>query len=178
MTLQDPAVVADDRPRTVIWIDSRDAILARWDGTDTRIIRLRSDVPVHRRSSVHVTHHPAVPHGGGVAPQTNGEGRRLEHLAHFLRAVADQVDPYDAVDVMGPGTVHMRLAALLREDDATQHRERPLTSTPAPPLTERQILARLRNLAGRQLRRRRRSQRSATRRGRPTSPPDLDEEPG
>jgi hypothetical protein len=179
MTLQDPAATTAERPRTVIWIDSRTAILARWDGTATAVVRLRSDVPVHRRSTGHVTHNPAIAHGGGVAPHTDGEARRLEHLAHFLRTVADRVEPYDALDVLGPGTVHERLAALLRDDDAAQHRERPVTAAPAPPLSERQLLARLRSLAGIDAPRGRRTwEVRAPRRGRPARPPVLDEEPG
>jgi hypothetical protein len=177
MTMNDPAAVTADWPRTVIWIDSRTAILARWDGTATAVDRLRSDVPVHRRSTGHVTHNPAIPHGGGVAPQTDGEARRLEHLARFLREVADRVAPYDAVEVVGPGTVHERLATLLRDDDATQHRERPVAVAAAPVLTERQLLARLRRLAGIETPRGRRPRaRQAPRHGRPTRPPALDEE--
>lgn len=148
MTMSHPASATDERPRTVIWIDARSAVLARWDGTATAVSRLRSDVPVHRRSTGHVTHNPTVSHGGGVAPQTDGEPRRLEHLAHFLRQVADRVEPYDAVEVLGAGTVHERLAALLRDDDAGQHRQRPVTVARARPLSERQLLARLRSGAG------------------------------
>jgi hypothetical protein len=179
MTLQVPPASTAERPRTVIWIDSRTAILARWDGTETTVVRLRSDVPVHRRSTGHVTHHPAIPHGGGVAPQTDGEARRLEHLGHFLRTVAERIAAYDALDILGPGTVHERLAALMRDEDAAQHRERPVTVAAAPPLTERQIIARLRALAGfRAPRGRRPRALPAPRRGRPTPPPPLDEEPG
>lgn len=177
MAMKEPAAVTADWPRTVIWIDSRAAILARWDGTATAVERLHSDVPVHRRSTGHVTHNPAIPHGGGVAPQTDGEARRLEHLAQFLHEVAGRVAPYDALEVVGPGTVHERLAALLRAEDAAQHRERPVAIGAAPPLSERQILARLRSLAGIEAPRGRRPRaRRAPRRGRPARPPALDEE--
>ncbi len=162
MTLQAPAAPTADQPRTMVWIDSRVAILARWDGTGTRVTRVRSDVPVHRRSTGHVTHNPSIAHGGGMAPKSDGEARRLEHLARFLRAVADRVEPYDALDIMGPGTVHDRLAVLIREDDDARHRDHSMTVRSAAPMTQRQILARLRVLAGVSAPRRRRPRRVAS----------------
>jgi hypothetical protein len=179
MTMQTPAAPTADQPRTVVWIDSRVAILARWDGTDASLTRVRSDVPVHRRSTGHVTHNPSIAHGGGMVPQGNGEARRLEHLARFLRGVADRLDPYDALDIMGPGTVHERLAVLIREGDDAGHRERLLSVRSAAPMTQAQILARLRILAGIPAPRGRRPrQLAAPRRKRPPQPVLPDEEPG
>jgi hypothetical protein len=179
MTLQAPAAPTADQPRTVVWIDSRMAILARWDGTETSVTRVRSDVPVHRRSTGHVTHNPSITHGGGMAPQRDGEARRLEHLARFLRAVVERLDPFDAVDVMGPGTVHERLALLIREEDDARHRERSLSVRSAAPMTQPQILARLRILAGVPAPRGRRPRTmAAPRRSRPLVAIAHDEEPG
>ncbi len=179
MTLQVVTTPATEQPRTVIWIDSRAAILARWDGTVTSVTHIQSDVPVHRRSTGHVMHNPTIAHGGGVAPRSDGEGRRLEHLAHFLRTVADRLDPFDALDITGPGTVHERLAALVRGDDDSRHRDRSLTVSAAAPMTRRQILARLRSLAGISVPRGRRPwPLAAPRRRRLQEPPLPDEELG
>jgi hypothetical protein len=56
---------------------------------------------------------------------------------------------------MGPGPVHARLANDLRAADARHRRERPIEDQPAEPLSERQLQARLRALAGRPAERRR-----------------------
>ncbi len=180
MTLQLPASETAELPRTLVWVDSRTAILARWDGTDTALRHIRSDVPVHRRSTGHVTGAASsAAHAGGLAPLGDGEARRLEHLARFLRRVADAVDPFDAVEVTGPGTVPERLATLLRDADAAARRAREISVTAADHLTDRQLLARLRVLAGVTLPRRRAARRSAVpRRGRPELPPLPEDETG
>jgi hypothetical protein len=87
-------------------------------------------------------------HGGGGAPQDAGEPHRLEHLRGFLADVARVVPPGDPLEVMGPGTVHERLAALLAGDDREHGRVREIRSTRSGPLTERQLCARVREFAG------------------------------
>ena len=180
MTLQLRATETAERPRTLVWLDSRTAVLARWDGTDISLRHIRSDVPVHRRSTGHVTGAASsAAHAGGLAPRDDGEARRLEHLARFLRGVADAVEPFDALVVTGLGTVPDRLATLLRDADAAGHRTREIIVTPAGHLTDRQLLARLRLLAGVTLPRRRGTRGSRVpRRRRPGLPPLPEEETG
>ncbi len=177
MNLHAAATETAERPRTVVWIDSRIAILARWDGRSTSLARVASDVPVHRRSTGHVTQKPGPLSSGGVAPRADGEARRLEHLARYLHAVAERVPEYDEVEVVGPGTVHERLAVLLRERDAAHRRERGIREAHAGPMTDPQLRARLRTLAGVVSRRGRRPRRfTMPRRGHPPVAPALEEE--
>jgi hypothetical protein len=86
--------------------------------------------------------------GGGADPDDLADRRRERLLAAYLRSVAALVPPGDRVVVLGPGPVHGRLAAELRADDARHRRDRPVEDSAAPPLTDRQLRARLRELAG------------------------------
>jgi hypothetical protein len=89
----DPGVarIPDDHPLALVWIDSRYAIVARWKGDASKLEKLRSDVPAHRRWTGHVRHDPTMRHGGGGSPQTAAEHRRLEHLARFLHEVGERL---------------------------------------------------------------------------------------
>jgi hypothetical protein len=133
---------------TLIWIDAEKATVCRWDGQAASIETIISTVPAHRRSTGHVRHDPAVRHGGGGSAQDAGEPHRLEHLRGFLADVARRVSPDDPLEVIGPGTVHERLVALLAADDRECGRVRQIRSARAAPLTERQVRARIQELAG------------------------------
>ena len=130
-------------PRTLIWIDAERAIIVRWDGAAT-VTRIESEVPRHRRLGGHVSHDPDLRTIGSPTP----ERHRLEHLRRHLRQVADRLEPSDDVEVIGPGTVHERLAALLVAEDRHHGRGRGVLATPAGPLTEAQLIARVRTAAG------------------------------
>ena len=137
------------RSWTIIWIDSLDATIGRWVDGRARIERIHSDVPAHRRATGHVRHDPATRHGGGGgAPQSAGDPRRLEHLARYLDGVARRLPDDEDLAILGPGTVREHLEHLLREDDAHHRRERTIVSEASAPLTERQLVARLRRLVG------------------------------
>jgi hypothetical protein len=148
-TREDVLPVRDDTTHdcTLVWIDAREAIIARWQGSEAHLERLHSDVPSHHRSTGHVTYDPAVGHGG-VAPKDAGERKRLEHLTRFVELVAGQLPPTDDVVIVGPGTVRDRLAHRIRETDRHASRTRGVACEAAPRLTERQIVARLRHIAG------------------------------
>ncbi len=133
---------------TLIWIDAEEAYVCRWDGEQVAVETLVSTVPSHRRSTGHVRHTPTMRHGGGGAAQDAGEPHRLEHLRGFLAEVARRVEPEDPLEVIGPGTVHERLAALLAADDRESGRVRQIHSAPAGRLTERQLRARAYELGG------------------------------
>lgn len=128
------------RPVTLVWIDSREAIISRRIKSVPALTRIRSDVPAHHRSTGHLRHDPAVRHGGGAA-QTAGEPRRLERLARFLQTVANVVPPDDDLLVLGPGTVHEHLARLLTERDTEHRARRTVTTQAAARMTRRQLVA-------------------------------------
>ena len=141
--------VEDDATQdcTLVWIDAREAVIARWQGDAAHLERLHSDVPAHHRATGHVHYDPTVGHGG-VAPKDAGERQRLEHLTRFVELVATHVPPVDEVVILGPGTVRDRLAHRIRETDRHASRTRVVTCEAAARLTERQIIARLRHVAG------------------------------
>lgn len=138
---------------TLVWIDAREAVVARWRAGEVRLERLLSDVPSRRRATGHIRHDPTVRHGGG-APQDAGEARRLEHLTRFIDLVSTHVTPEDNVVILGPGTVRDRLEHHLRESDRTASRSRHVSCETASQLTDPQIVARLRHMVGADPRRR------------------------
>lgn len=167
MTRTGAAAAARQRTDTVanlVWIDAREAIVLAWRRGTAVTLRLASDVPGHHHSTGHVRHDPTSGGGSAGPPRTAGESHRLEHLARFIDDVATAVPPVGDVLVLGPGTVHERLAELIRAQDARQERTRMVGGEASEPRTERQLVARLRGLAGAPARRRLRSSppRSAT----------------
>jgi hypothetical protein len=141
------------RPSTLVWIDSREAIIIRWIDGEARIERVKSVVPAHHRATGHVRHDPAIRHGGGGGLQTAGEPHRLEHLDRFVEEVGKRLPPGDRLLILGPGTVHERLVRhLLRIDAHTGHR-RFIASEASVPLTDGQLTERLRAFAGVETRR-------------------------
>jgi hypothetical protein len=142
------------RPRTLVWIDSREAIIIRWLDGKALLERVESEVPAHHRATGHVRHDPVFRYGGGGVPQTAGEPHRLEHLNRFLMQIANHVQSGDDVLILGPGTVHERLERQLAQSDTHHRRQRRIACEAAPPLTDRQLIARLRAFAGVETRRR------------------------
>ena len=135
-----------ERPVTLVWIDAREARIARWVDDGPRLEHIESQVPAHRSSSGHVRHDPTIrPGGGGGTAATSGDPRRLEHLARFLDAVAARL-PEGDLELIGPGTVHEHLALLIRT--AGGQPARSVATSACGPLTERQLIARLRHLTG------------------------------
>jgi hypothetical protein len=145
-----------DRQRsvTLIWIDAEEAVLLRSSGpTGTAAHppaprRVLSDVPPRRRATGRGHHDPRVRSGGGADPDDLAERRRDHLLTAYLRSVMALVPPDDRVVVLGPGPVHARLAAQLRADDLHHRRDRPIEDAPSPRLTDRQLRARVLELAG------------------------------
>lgn len=131
----------------IVWIDADQAVLARWDG-ESRIERIASDVPAHHESTGHVRFDPSVRHGGGGAAQDKIERDRAGHLRAYLTDVAKMIGPYENVEILGPGTVREELARLLRGDDLEHGRHRVVDTAASPPLTDRQLIARLRDRMG------------------------------
>jgi hypothetical protein len=132
---------------SLVWIDTREAVIVRWQADAAAVERHHSDVPSHHRSTGHVRYDPAVQHGGG-APHDTGEQRRLEHLTRFVETIASLVPPDDELLILGPGTVRDRLEQRVRETDRHAGRGRKVSCQAAGRLTERQLVARVRRLAG------------------------------
>jgi hypothetical protein len=144
----------DHRSSTVVWIDARAAVIVHLDGDRARVERVESEVPAHHRATGHVRHDPAVRHGGGGSPQSAGEPHRIEHLNRFVDDIANRLVSDDDLLVLGPGTVHERLARQLSERDRRHRRIRHIACEASRPLTDRQLIARLRRFAGAEPRRR------------------------
>jgi len=142
------------RSGTLVWIDAREAIIVRWEDDGAEVERLESEVPAHHRATGHVRHDPSIRHGGGASPQSAGEPHRIEHLNRFVGNIASRLDADDDLLFLGPGTVHERLARHIAVSDEHHGRHRAIASEASPPMTDRQLIARLRRFMGVEPRRR------------------------
>ncbi len=138
---------ASPHPRTLVWIDSQQAVIVRWNGA-AKFIRIESDVPAHRRSTGNVAHDPLVRQGGGGARQEAGERHRLERLHRFVSQVEARLAPEDEIEILGPGTVRERLAYLVQTNDQRRGRPRHVSTHGTGPLSEAQLVALVREAAG------------------------------
>ncbi len=132
---------------TLVWIDSEEAIIVRWADRAT-VERIRSDVPGRHRSTPHVRIDPTTRHGGGGASADVAERARRDHLRTFLDDVTGHVPDGDDVTVVGPGIVRERLERNLRAEDRRHGRRRHVHSAAAERLTEQELVAHVRALAG------------------------------
>lgn len=137
----------EETPTTLVWIDGEEAIIVRWADRAT-VERVRSELDGHHRSSGHVRHDPAIRHGGGGLDADAHDRARRVRLGTFVRRVAEQVPPGGDVLVVGPGTVRERLERDLRAEDRRLGRRRSVHGAPADRLTEQELVARVRTLAG------------------------------
>jgi len=124
-------------------MDAERAVIVRWDGSAT-LTHVASQVPSHRRLGGHVGHDANLRAMGSPPPDRH----RLEHLRHHLRTVADRLPGTDDIEIIGPGTVHEQLAALLRDEDRIHGRERAVSASAAGLLSDPQLIARVRIAAG------------------------------
>lgn len=131
---------------TLVWIDSEEAIIVRWEDRAT-VERVRSGI---EGRALPAGHHDARSRGGTDAI----EQARRERLRRFLDEVATHLPARDDVAVVGPGIVRERLERAIRADDRRHGRERHVRSTPAERLTENELVARVRELGGEEPRRR------------------------
>ncbi len=140
----------DGRSSTLVWIDSREAVIVRIQNARARIERVESEVPAHHRSTGHVRHDPVVRHGGGGGggSQTAGEPHRIEHLNRFVGEIVDRLDTGDDLLILGGGPVHERLARQLSASDEHHGRHRHVATEASPPLTDRQLVTRARRFSG------------------------------
>ena len=136
-----------ERPHALVWIDSHEAIVVRWEDDQARIERVTSQVPDHHKSTGHVRHDPAVRHGGGQSQDTD-EARREEYLGRFVRDVIHRL-PEDAdLTVLGPGETHEHLVKAIRAADVDHRHGRKVSGRRSSRKTDRQLVALLRELEG------------------------------
>ena len=131
---------------TLVWIDTRTALVAREVAGRPVIERVLSGIPHHHRGRPHLRRDPLVRHGGGG--DAAEEARHEEYLARFLEAVAARIEPAEDVVVIGPGEMREHLAARLRESDGHHGRRRGVASSPSDRVTEHQLVTQLRTLNG------------------------------
>ena len=129
---------------TGVWITADSAIVLRWSPELTVRHRIDSTVPGRHRStgSAPTERHPA------------GEGHRDEHLRTFFVEVAHAVPADEDLLLVGDGEVVEHFAGQIRADDEGHGRKRRIQVEKAGPVTERQLLARVRSFAGSPARRR------------------------
>ena len=114
-------------PRTTgVWISANSAAVLHWSPELTVRHRVDSTVPGRRRSTGRP---PTEEHPGG-------EGHRYEHMPAFFDHVARVLPVEDDLLLVGDGEV-------------VEHaRERRIQVKKSGPITERQLLARIRTFAG------------------------------
>ncbi len=142
-----PTETAATTIATVVWVDGMHAIVARWAGGPI-VDHLESDVPSHHRSTGHVRHDPAVRHGGGGAVSDQIERDRLRHRAAHLRRVARLIPATGDVMLLGPGQARIELERALSAADRRHGRPRVVGSQASGRLTDRELVARLREAVG------------------------------
>jgi len=147
-------VAPGDANVALVWIDSREAIIVRWQADEARIERVKSDVPAHHRATGHVRHDPSFRHEGGGPSQTAGDSRRIEHLERFLDRVAALIRDHENLLLIGPGTVREHLERRIRGMDARRRAARTIVAETGARSTQRQLIARLRRHLGDEPRRR------------------------
>jgi hypothetical protein len=125
-------------PRTTgVWISANAATVLRWSPELTVRHRVDSTVPGRHRSTGRspTEKHPA------------GEGHRDEHMRTFFLDVAQALAVDDDLLLVGDGEVVEHFAEHVRADDVSRGRKRRVEVEKSGPLTERQLLARLRAFA-------------------------------
>ena len=123
---------------TGVWISATSATVLRWSPELTVRHRVDSTVPGRHRSTGRppTEEHPAR------------EGHRDEHMRTFFAHVAQVLPVDDDLLLVGDGEVVEHLAEQIRTDDDSHGRKRRIEVEKGRPLTERQLLARIRSFAG------------------------------
>jgi hypothetical protein len=119
-------------------ISADSATVLRWSPEHTVRHRIDSTVPGRHRST-------------GRAPtekHPSGEGHRDEHMRSFFVQVAQALPVDDDLLLVGDGEVVEHFADQVRADDDNAGRTRRVEVEKGGPLTERQLLARIRTFAG------------------------------
>jgi hypothetical protein len=137
-----------EQPLSLVWIDSREAVIVRAEAAMPVLTRLASDVPGRHRSTGHRRVKVFAGHGARGPEAGHPDDERLEHRRAFLAEVAHELPLPDRVVVLGPGPVRDHLAGQLHDDPARLAAGGTVEVQPSAPQTDRQLLARFRELAG------------------------------
>ncbi len=127
-----------DQRATGLWISAGSARVLRWSPEITVRHRIDSTVPGRHRSTGRppTESHPA------------GEGHRDEHMRTFFAQVAHVLAVDDDLLLLGDGEVVEHFTEQVRADDRSHGRTRRIEVEKCGPITERQLLARVRAFAG------------------------------
>jgi hypothetical protein len=124
---------------TGVWISAASATILRW-GPDGVTIRRRIDsgVPSRHRSTGRppTEEHPA------------GEGHRDEHMRTFFAEIAAVLPMGDDLLLVGDGEVVEHFAGQIRDADRSRSATRRVEMEKSGPMTEPQLLVRIRAVAG------------------------------
>jgi hypothetical protein len=123
---------------TGVWISANSATVLRWSPELTLRHRIDSTVPGRHRSTGRP---PTEEHSGG-------EGHRDEHMRAFFDHVSRVLAVDDDLLLVGDGEVVEHFAHDIRADDTNHGRERRIQVEKSGPITEPQLLARIRTFAG------------------------------
>lgn len=125
-------------PRTTgVWISADSAMVLRWSPEVTVRHRIDSTVAGRHRS----TGRPPVERQGD-------EGHRDEHMRAFFDQIARVLAVEDDLLLIGDGEVVEHFAGRVRDDDENHGRRRRIEVEKSGPVSERQLLARIRDFAG------------------------------
>ena len=123
---------------TGVWMTADSATILRWSVELTVRHRIDSTVAGRHRST-----------GRPPTEERQGdEGHRDEHMRTFFDQVAHALPVEDDLLLVGDGEVVEHFADRVRTDDDNHGRERRIEVEKSGPLTERQLLARIRTFAG------------------------------
>ncbi|HVA87216.1 MAG TPA: hypothetical protein VNF73_12995 [Candidatus Saccharimonadales bacterium] len=127
-----------DLRTTGVWISADSARIVQWSPDSTLRHRIDSGVPGRHRATGHA---PTQHHG-------QGDGRRDEQMRAFFDRVSHALSLDDDLLLIGDGEVVGHFADQVRTDDAKHGRKRRIETVESSPLTERQLIARIRAFAG------------------------------
>ena len=121
-----------------VWISANSATVVRWSPQVSLRHRIVSTVPGRHRSTGRppTEAHPA------------GEGHRDEHMRTFFDEVARALTGDDDLLLVGDGEVVDHFADYVRAEDQRHGLQRRIAIEKSGPVTDRQLLARVRTFAG------------------------------
>ena len=121
-----------------IWISANSATVLQWSAQGSTLHRILSTVPGRHRSTGRppTEAHPA------------GEGHRDEHMRTFFDEVARVLPGEDDLLLVGDGEVVEHFAEYVKALDPHLGQPRRIVVEKSGPLTDRQLLARVRSFAG------------------------------
>jgi hypothetical protein len=123
---------------TGVWMTADSAMIVRWSAELTVRHRIDSTVAGRHRAT-----------GRPPTEERQGdEGHRDEHMRTFFDQVAHAMPVEDDLLLVGDGEVVEHFADRVRTDDESRGRGRRIQVEKGGPITERQLLARIRTFAG------------------------------